>query len=212
MSERAERERQHRRLWAATGSSHDRLIRFLRRSLPLMIGVTGALLLFSPFTQRSEISFLLSKDKVDVAQERMRVTSAEYRGQDNKGQPFALIAGSAVQKSSAEPVVKMENLSGAINLAAGPATIAALAGSYDMDSEEVRVPGLVKLRGAQGYRIDAANVAIDMKNRSLAGQGGVNGALNVGTFSANQLQADLDARIVRLTGNARLHINQGVLK
>lgn len=212
MSERAERERQQRRLWAATGSSHDRLVRFLRRTLPLLIGVIGALLLFSPFTQRSEISFLLSKDKVDVAQERMRVTSAEYRGQDNKGQPFALIAGSAVQKSSAEPVVQMNNLSGAINLAEGPATIAALAGSYDMNSEEVRVPGLVKLRSAQGYRIDAANVAINMKNRSLAGQGGVNGSLNVGTFSANQLNADLDARIVRLTGNARLHINQGVLK
>lgn len=212
MSERAERERQQRRLWAATGSSQDRLVRFLRRSLPLLIGVIGALLLFSPFTQRSEISFLLSKDKVDVAKERMRVTSAEYRGQDNKGQAFALIAGSAVQKSSAEPVVRMENLSGAINLDDGLATIAALAGSYDMQSEEVRVPGLVKLRGAQGYRIDAANVAINMKNRSLAGQGGVNGALNVGTFSANQLNADLDARIVRLTGNARLHINQGVLK
>lgn len=212
MSERAERERQQRRRWAATGSSQDRLVRFLRLSLPLLIGVIGALLLFSPFTQRSEISFLLSKDKVDVAKERMRVTSAEYRGQDNKGQAFALIAGSAVQESSAEPVVRMKNLSGAINLDDGLATIAALAGSYDMQSEEVRVPGLVKLRGAQGYRIDAANVAINMKNRSLTGQGGVNGALNVGTFSANQLNADLDARIVRLTGNARLHINQGVLK
>ena len=46
----------------------------------------------------------------------------------------------------------------------------------------------------------------------LAGQGGVNGSLNIGQFSANQLTADLDKRIVRLQGNARLRINQGVLK
>lgn len=212
MSERAEKERSKRKRWASSGSSHDRLVRMLRLALPLFIGVVGAILLFSPFTQRSEISFLLAKDKVEVAKERMRVTRAEYRGQDNKGQPFALLAGSAVQKSSAEPIVRMEQLSGAINLNSGPATIAALAGAYNMDLQEVQVPGLVKLRGADGYLIDATNVAISLKNRSLNGDGGVNGSLNVGNFSANQLAADLDERVVRLSGNARLRINQGVLK
>jgi lipopolysaccharide export system protein LptC len=212
LSARAEKERIQRRLSASSGSRHDRLIQLARKGLPLLIGVMAAILIFSPFNQRSEISFLLAKDKVEVAKERMRVTQAEYRGQDNKGQPFALIAGSAVQKSSAEPIVRMEHLSGAINLDEGPATIAALMGAYDMEREEVRVPGLVKLRSAKGYQLDATNVAINMKNRSLNGQGGVNGSLNVGNFSANQLDADLDARIVRLSGNARLRINQGVLK
>lgn len=212
MSQRAEKQRLERKLAASTGSRHDRFVRIARTALPVLIGVLGAVLMFSPLMQRNEISFLLAKDKVEVAKERLRVTKAEYRGQDNKGHPFALIAGSAVQKSSAEPVVRMENLSGAINLDDGPATIAALAGAYNLDTEKVSVPGLVKLRGAEGYRLDATNVAIDMKNRSLSGQGGVNGSLNVGNFSANQLDADLDERIVRLSGNARLRINQGVLK
>ncbi|HET6536521.1 MAG TPA: LPS export ABC transporter periplasmic protein LptC [Sphingopyxis sp.] len=212
MSVRAEQDRSQRKRWASAGSSHDRLVRLLRLILPVLIGVIGAILLFSPFTQRSEISFLLAKDKVEVAKERMRVMRAEYRGQDNKGQPFSLLAGSAVQKSSAEPVVRMQNLSGAIYLPEGPATIAALAGAYDMDSEEVRVPGLLEFRTAEGWRIDANNVAIDMKDHRLTGQNGVKGSLNIGNFSANQLAADLDERIVRLSGNARLRINQGVLK
>lgn len=212
MSVRAEQDRGQRKRWASAGSSHDRLVRLLRLILPLLIGVIGAILLFSPFTQRSEISFLLAKDKVEVAKERMRVMRAEYRGQDNKGQPFSLLAGSAVQKSSAEPVVRMQHLSGAIYLPEGPATIAALVGAYDMDSEEVRVPGLLEFRTAEGWRIDANNVAIDMKDHRLTGQNGVKGSLNIGNFSANQLAADLDERIVRLSGNARLRINQGVLK
>ncbi|MGQ2931740.1 LPS export ABC transporter periplasmic protein LptC [Sphingopyxis sp. OPL5] len=212
MSARADHDRTMRQLWATSGSSHDRVVRILRFGLPLVIGVVAAVMIFSPFTQRTEVSFLLSKDKVEVAQERMKVTRAEYRGQDTKGQPFALVAGSAVQKSSAEPIVRMEQLSGAINLADGPATIAAAAGQYNMDTEQVAVPGAVRVRSADGYRIDASNVAIDLKSRSLTGRGGVNGTLNIGNFSANALSADLDTRVVRLSGNARLRINQGVLK
>ncbi|WP_428632129.1 LPS export ABC transporter periplasmic protein LptC [Sphingopyxis sp.] len=212
MSERADLDRTMRRMWAASGSNHDRVVRILRYGLPLVIGVVAAVLVFSPFTQRSEISFLLAKDKVEMAQERMKVTRAEYRGQDAKGQPFALLAGSAVQKSSAEPIVRMTDLSGAIRLADGPATIVARDSAYNMDTEKVAVPGLVQVKGANGYRIDASNVSIDLKSRSLAGSGGVNGTLNIGNFSANQLTADLDKRIVRLQGNARLRINQGVLK
>lgn len=212
MSARAEADRNMRRLWAARGSSHDRVVRILRYGLPIVIGVVSAVLIFSPFTHRTEVSFLLSKDSVEVAKERMRVTRAMYRGQDGKGQPFALIAGSAVQRSSAEPVVELSNLSAAIRLSDGPATIAAALGSYNMDSETVAIPGAVTVSGADGYRMLARNVRIDLKKRLLTGSGGVDGALNLGQFSANQLFADLDARIVRLQGNARLRINQGVVK
>jgi lipopolysaccharide export system protein LptC len=212
VSERADLDRTMRRMWATSGSSHDKVVRILRYGLPLVIGVVAAVLVFSPFTQRAEISFLLSKDKVEMAKERMKVTRAEYRGQDAKGQPFALLAGSAVQKSSAEPIVRMTDLSGAIRLNDGPATIVAKESAYNMDTEKVAVPGLVRVKSAGGYRIDASNVAVDLKTRSLIGQNGVNGALNIGTFSANQLTADLDKRIVRLQGNARLRINQGVIK
>lgn len=212
MSERADLDRTMRRMWATSGSSHDRVVRALRFTLPLVIGVMAAVLVFSPFTERSEISFLLAKDKVDMATERLKVTRAEYRGQDAKGQPFALLAGSAVQKSSAEPIVRMTDLSGAISLEDGPATIVARDSAYNMESEKVAVPGLVRVRSANGYRIDASNVAVDLKTRSLMGRDGVNGTLNIGDFSANQLSADLDRRIVRLQGNARLRIKQGVLK
>ena len=57
-----------RRMWAARGSNHDRVVRLLRFALPVVIGVIAAVLVFSPFTQRAEVSFLLAKDKVEVAQ------------------------------------------------------------------------------------------------------------------------------------------------
>lgn len=212
MSERAETDRRQRRLWASVGSSHDRIVRILRLGLPLVIGVVAAVLVFSPFTNRDELSFLLSKDSVEVARERMRVARAVYRGQDAQGQPFALIAASAVQKSSSDPVVRMTDLSGAIRLADGPATIFASNGTYDMQRDQVGVTGPIIVTAADGYRIEARDVVIDLKSRRLTGTSGVEGALNIGRFSANRLEANLDARTVKLSGNARLTINQGVLR
>ena len=44
MSERADLDRTMRQMWAASGSSHDRLVRILRFGLPLVIGVVAAVL------------------------------------------------------------------------------------------------------------------------------------------------------------------------
>src|SRR3546814_3769217 len=63
-----------------------------------------------------------------------------------------------------------------------------------METETVAVPGTVQVESANGYSIDASNVAVDLNTRSLSGEGGVEGTLNIGRFSANRLTADLDKR------------------
>ena len=125
MSQLADLERTQRQKWATPGGRHDRLIRTLRVVLPSIIGALVAVLAFSPFTGNQELSFVLDKDEVNMANERMRLTEALYRGEDSKGQPFSLRAGSSVQKSSAEPVLKMTNLQGRIIMNDGPASLTA---------------------------------------------------------------------------------------
>lgn len=212
MSLQAERERGERHVWAAPGSSHDRLIRPLKRLLPVAIGVLTAFLATAPFTHQSEVSFVLDKNKVEVARERMRVTEALYRGEDSKGQPFSLRAGSAVQKSSREPVVQLKDLSARILLNDGPAVLTAQQGAYDMDRENVDVRGPVQFQSAGGYRLTTRDVGIDLNARSMESRGRVDGRMPVGTFSADQLKANLMDRTVTLQGNARLRINQNAIK
>ena len=67
MSELADRVRSQRQLWAASGSSHDRVIALLRILLPAAIGVLVVLLALAPLTVGRDISFVLSKDRVEVA-------------------------------------------------------------------------------------------------------------------------------------------------
>jgi lipopolysaccharide export system protein LptC len=212
MSVQAEVERTRRQHWAAAGGSHDRLVRALQLGLPAAVGALAAVLLFAPFSQSSEIGFLLAKDAIEVAPQRMRVEAARYTGSDSQGRPFSLTAASAVQRSAADPVVRLSDLSAMIILDEGPATLNAEAGRYDPSVEQVTVDGPLRFVAADGYSIETGDVGIDLKARTLASDRAVNGRLPIGRFSANRLRADLAQRTVTLSGNARLRIEQGVVR
>ena len=212
MSELAERERTKRQRQASPGGAHDRLIRLLRVLLPAVIGILIAILAYSPFSSTRELSFVLAKDGVDMAHERMRVTDALYRGEDSNGRPFSIHAGSAVQKSSAEPVLRMSDLSARILMPEGPASLIAGNGLYNLDKETMRFVGPLSFDSGRGYNLVASNVELAMKTRHLQSYGPVSGRTTVGTFSAGGLRADLDARTVTLTGGAHLRIDQNVIR
>lgn len=208
MTEAADIIRDKRRHWAAPGGSHDRKVRILARWLPGLVGVVAAAMIVGPLFSHGELSFLLDRNKVAVTGERLRVANAMYRGEDNEGRPFTVTAGSAVQVSAREPIVKMENLAARIRLSDGPAELTAVHGQYDYSAETVNVSGPVQFTAADGYRMTTQNVLIDLRNRRVTGSGGVNGAIPSGTFSAERISADLDNRILTLDGNVRMRFEQ----
>ncbi|CAN5343907.1 hypothetical protein BH09PSE3_BH09PSE3_04830 [soil metagenome] len=212
VSDLAEHNRDQRRLWAAPGSAHDRVIRAAMLILPSAIGVLAAVLLITPLLARSEISFVLDKDKVAIAKERMRVSEASYRGQDDKGQPFTLHAGSGVQQTSRIPVIQMTDLSARMLLDDGPAVLTTHNANYNMTNENIRVPGAVAFKSQGGYSLETRGVGVDMKSRTMASDTPVDGKMPLGTFSGDRMHADLNGRVVRLDGHARLHIVQGAAR
>lgn len=206
MSEVAARLRSQKRGWAHPGSSHDRIVRLGLIVLPIGIGVLGAFLVVSPLLMGGDVSFVLDKNKVDISPERLRIDAAEYRGADAKGRPFHLHAGSAVQRNSLEPIVKLSDLSAQIRLDTGPASLTAERGHYDMANQKVAIDGPLKFQTTDGYVLNTHDATVDLKSRQLQSGGAVTGNTRFGSFSANQLSADLEARTVSLTGNARLRI------
>lgn len=199
-------ERQH---FAAPGGSHDRLVKFLAAALPMAVGVVAALMVITPLSPRGEVSFLLDRNKVEEIDERLRADKALYRGQDNKGRPFSLTAGEAVQRSSTEGIVRMRDLVARLLLPEGPAQIVAPAGEYRLQTDQVDIPGPVRFSAADGYAMQLDGVQVDLPARTVTGAGGVSGTVPAGTFSANRLEVDLDARVVSLVGNARLRMVPG---
>jgi lipopolysaccharide export system protein LptC len=212
LSELAERDRIVKRSWAAPGGLHDHLIRVMKLLLPALVGMLLAYLLLSPLSKKAEISFLLDKNKVDVAGERLKVQAAQYRGMDNEGRPFVIDTASAVQATSSEPVVDIRGMAARIMLAEGQATLRADRGRYDMQAQTVDVAGPILFTAADGYRLETSDVAVDLNNQSMASRKGVAGRMPLGRFTAGAMQVDLPGRKVTLTGRARLHIEQGGLR
>ncbi|MDC8753639.1 LPS export ABC transporter periplasmic protein LptC [Erythrobacter sp. sf7] len=204
--------RSRRQHFAAPGGSHDRLVGFLARALPMLVGIVAALMIITPLSPRGEVSFLLDRNKVALIDERLSVDNAMYRGRDDKGRPFSLMAGEAVQRSSIEGLVRMRDLVAQMVLADGPARLSAQGGTYDIEAETVAVDGPVRLTANDGYSMVAQGVSVDLKARLMRGDEGVSGEVPAGTFSARSIRADLSARTITLEGDARLTMIPGKLR
>lgn len=167
MSELARQERVVKRAWAAPGSYHDQLIRLLRILLPLLILLLGAYLVVAPLTKGEEISFLLDKNKVEVAKEKMRVVGAHYQGQDAKGRPFSVSARSGVQPSSSVPLVAIEGIGAQLVLDQGQTRFEAPRARYNLETQRVAVEGPVRFFSADGYRLTVGDAVIDLRAQTL---------------------------------------------
>ena len=204
--------RSKRKHFASPGGNHDRLVGFLARALPMGVGIIAALMIITPLSPRGEVSFLLDRNRVAIIDERLSVDNAMYRGRDDIGRPFSITAGEAVQRSSAEGKVRMQDLMAQLLLEDGPARLSAPGGVYDINEEVVDVDGTVRVRTADGYAMTASGVSFDLETRTMSGDNGVEGAVPAGTFSGDTMRADLDSRTITLNGNARLTMVPGELR
>ncbi|WP_225207519.1 LPS export ABC transporter periplasmic protein LptC [Novosphingobium huizhouense] len=212
MTARADQVRSRRRIFAAPGGVHDRIVRIAARGLPLLIGALLAVMILAPLSPRGEISFLLDRNKVAVVQDRLKVVSAMYRGQDNDGRNFSVTAGNAIQHSAADDVVQMRDVTARVMLDNGPAILTANTGGYNFAHQTIAVDGPVNFQTSDGYRLVTEGSDIDINAKRMVSRGRVDGRIPAGTFTADRISADLEQRTVTLVGNARLRMEPGKMK
>jgi lipopolysaccharide export system protein LptC len=212
MSELANQEREVKQRWAVPGSSHDKVVRFAKVALPSAVGVVIAFLAMAPLDKSGDVSFILDKNQVENAPERMRVEQARYVGEDNRGQKFLIVANRALQRTSEQPIVDIWGMLARFGLAQGPVTVAANQGQYNLDQQKVRIQGPVRVAGPEGEQLVTRDVTVDLKQNVMTSDGGVAGRMELGQFEAARLRADLNDRTVVLDGGARLKIVQGAVR
>jgi lipopolysaccharide export system protein LptC len=212
MSDLADQERATKQRWAIPGSSHDRVVRFAKIALPSAVGVVIAFLAMAPLDKSGDVSFILDKNQVENAPERMRVEQARYVGEDNRGQKFQIVANRALQRSSEQPVVDIWGMLAKFGLAQGPVTVAANKGRYNIDEQKVDVQGPVRVAGPEGEQLLTRDVTVDLKQNTMTSQGRVTGRMKLGQFEAGRLRANLGDRTVVLDGGTRLKIVQGAVR
>lgn len=206
MSDKAEAARRKLQHWAKGGGTHDHTVRLLQLVLPALTGALAAVMLFAPFSNRGELSFLLAKNDIAVTPQRLRIDTAVYRGHDNRGRAFQVSAGEAIQRSAADPIVRVTDMAAQIELSEGPARLSADAADYDPSTDRIRVPGPVSLLTSDGFQLSVSNVDVDLRRRLMTSNNRVTGRLPIGSFSANSIRANIDTRQVSLRGNVRTRL------
>jgi lipopolysaccharide export system protein LptC len=212
MSDLATQERATKQRWAVPGSTHDRLVGFAKVALPSAVGVVIAFLAMAPLDNRGDVSFILDKNQVENAPERMRVEQARYTGEDNRGQKFRITANRALQRTSEQPIVDIWGMLAQFGLSQGPVTVAANQGQYNLDEQKVAVHGPVRVNGPEGESLLTRDVTVDLKQNIMTSDGGVAGRMKLGRFQAGRLRADLNSGTVVLDGGTRLKIVQGAVR
>jgi lipopolysaccharide export system protein LptC len=194
---------------ARPGSPHDALMGILKWLLPALALAVLAAIIIWPLTKVSEFSFLLAKDKVGVAAERLRIDNALYRGETERGEAFTISAAGAVQRSSAVPIVELKQLKATLAMAEGPAKVTAPSGRYFIEKDKLQVDGPVRLDSAAGYTLDSETIDIDLGTRQVTTAKPVTGTLPIGNFSAGNFEGDITGRRLVMGGGAHLRIRQG---
>ncbi|KPF66334.1 hypothetical protein IP88_12965 [alpha proteobacterium AAP81b] len=191
---------------ALPGSRHDRVMGVLKWLLPTLAFALLVLIVALPLLKAQEFSFLLARDRVGQAGERLRVDRAVYRGETEKGEPFIIRAAGAVQRSSADPVVDLTGLSARLIGMEGPADVSAPSGRYFLDEDRLTISGPATLRSTYGYSLDAGEIAVDLNARRVSTTTAVSGRLPAGSFSAGRMHGDIAGEHVVLEGGVRLRI------
>ena len=192
---------------ALPGSSRDMFFGMLKWLLPVLAVAVLATIVILPLAKVQEFSFLLDKDKVAMAHERLRVDNAVYRGETTKGEDFNISAAGAVQRSSAVPIVELKTLTAKLAMADGPATVVAPNGRYFMDTDKLEINGPVRLDSAAGYNLDSATVDIDLNTRKVSTDAPVSGEMPIGHFTAARMNGDIQGRRLVLEGGVHLRIH-----
>jgi lipopolysaccharide export system protein LptC len=192
---------------ALPGSSKDKLFGVLKIALPAAAVAVLATIIAWPLVAAQEFSFLLAKDQVEMATERLRINNAVYRGETARGEAFVISAGGAVQRSSALPIVELTSLNATLKMADGPATVTAPAGRYFIETDMLQITGPVRFDSTSGFSVDSQTVDVDLNARTIVTPYPVTGVLPIGSFRANSLKADIQGRNVVLDGGVHLRIN-----
>lgn len=198
--------REARRRAMLPGSRRDRAARVAKIVFPVLALLLCATLVILPLSVQQEFSFLLSKDSVMMADERMQMQEASYRGETGNGEAFEIVAQSGVQKSSSVPIVVLTGLSASIMRPDGTARVTAPSGEFLIDENRLLVNGPVNAESQSGYSLDGGEIMVDINTRTISSDNPVSGRIPMGAFHADRFTGDVDGRRVVLEGRAHLRI------
>ena len=188
---------------------HTRLVRFLRKALP----VAAILVLFSYFvTSRLGVSISVgdltaSIDGIEVADGNLRMTNPKLQGADKKNGKYVIGADYADQDMKDPKIIKLHAIRAELSSANGGwSRMNAVRGVFDSKSERLVMQDRITVATSSGITGELKHASLMAKTQTLRSHRPVFFNLPSGTISARALTFRSSDSTLTFRGKVHVHV------
>jgi lipopolysaccharide export system protein LptC len=188
-------------VWHATGGSsresafrvasrHSRLVRGLRRAIPISVAVVVAVyVLTSFFNPWNALSKLPSIAKLNVSGTKITMDAPRLAGYTRDGRSYELTAAAAAQDLKRPQFIELKDIRAKVELQdSGVVNVSADSGVYDNKSEVVTLTQNVLVTATSGQEIRLIEARLDIRKGHIVSDQPVEVLLSNGRIDAKQLE------------------------
>ncbi len=210
--------------WSATGGSsrerafrvasrHSRLVRGLRKAIPIGLGGTIAIyVLASFFNPWSALSRLPSVAKLNISGTKVTMEAPRLAGYTRDGRSYELVAAAAAQDLKRPQFIELKDIRAKIELqdGGGLVNVSADTGVYDNKSEVVSLDQNVLVTASNGTEIRLTQARLDVRKGHIVSDQPVDVLLSNGHINANQLEVTDNGDVIYFRGGVVVTMQSGV--
>ena len=186
---------------------HSRLVRILRKALPVIAVVVLASYFISTQLSVSVGDLTASIDGIDVADGNLRMTNPKLKGADKKNGQYVIGADYADQDIKSPNVIKLHAIKADIaSPDGGWSRMEADRGVYDSKTERLVMQDNITIATSSGVTGELISASLDSKNQILRSHRPVSFVLPNGTVKANALTLRSAEHTLTFRGKVRVHI------
>jgi lipopolysaccharide export system protein LptC len=188
---------------------HSRLVRILRRGLPVFAVVVLAAYFISTRLNVTVGDVTASIDGMQVSDGNLRMLNPTLKGADKKNGKYVVKAEYADQDIENPKIVKLHAITADLTTASGGwSRMEAVRGVFDSQSERLLLKDHITLATSGGVTGELKAASVDMKTQTLRSHRPVSFLMSNGTVRANALTFRSQENTLVFRGNVAVHLNK----
>ncbi|HEV2553580.1 MAG TPA: LPS export ABC transporter periplasmic protein LptC [Bosea sp. (in: a-proteobacteria)] len=194
---------------AAFGAArrHTRLVRFLRRAIPISASVAVLALIVTPFLNPLNGVASLSLGAVGISGGKVKMDTPRLSGYRTDNRPYEVTAEAALQEIRNPTQVELQTLTARLQMEReGWVTVNAKSGLFDTQKEKLRLVDDVHVRTENGHDIRMRTADVDFKGGTVVSKEPVKVSLGTTTVDAESLDVKDNGALIVFQGRVRAYI------
>ena len=188
---------------------HSRLVRLLRRAIPVTIVVVFVLLVgaayFNPFRALARLP--IDPGKIVLHGTRITMEAPRVAGFTKDARPYEVTAKAASQDITKPDIVELKEIRAKVEMQ-DKVTVEMIAASgvYEAKVDRLTLDQDIVLTSTSGYSGHLREAVVDVKKGSIVSQSPVELKMLNGTLNANSLEVDDRGDVIRFNGGVVMNL------